>query len=97
VKPPIFRPAAAADVEDAYSWYENQRTGLGDDFLAAVGTVVESLAAYPERFPIVYRQTRRANLQRFPYSLFYRIIDNQVIVVACMHGRRHPRQWRLRT
>jgi plasmid stabilization system protein ParE len=97
VKPPIFRPAAAADVEDAYSWYENQRTGLGDDFLAAVGTVVESLAVYPERFPIVYRQTRRANLQRFPYSLFYRIIDNQVIVVACMHGRRHPRQWRLRT
>ena len=70
MKPPIFRPAAAADVEDAYRWYENQRTGLGDEFLAAVGSFAESLAAYPERFPIVYRQTRRANLQRFPYSLF---------------------------
>jgi plasmid stabilization system protein ParE len=96
VKPPIFRPAAAADVEDAYRWYENQRTGLGDEFLTAVGTVVESLTAYPERFTIVYRQTRRANLQRFPYSLFYRIIDEQVIFVACMHGRRHPRRWQLR-
>ena len=65
-------------------------------FLAAVSTVSESLVTYPERFPVVYRQTRRVNLRRFPYSLFYRIIDAQVIVVACMHGRRHPRRWQSR-
>lgn len=43
MKPPIFRPAAAADVEDAYQWYEDQRAGLGEEFLAAVSTVIESL------------------------------------------------------
>jgi len=77
VKPAIFRPAAAADVEEAYGWYENQRAGLGNEFLAAVSIVIESLVRYPESFPVVYRQTRRANLRRFPYSLFYRIIDDQ--------------------
>ena len=91
MKLPIFRPAAAADVEDAYRWYETQRPGLGEDFLTAVSAVIESLKTYPERFPIVYRQARRANLRRFPYSLFYRIIEDQVIILACMHGRRHPR------
>jgi len=96
VKPPIFRPAAAADVEEAYRWYEDQRAGLGEEFLAAVSTGVEFLARYPEGFPVVYRQTRRANLHRFPYSLFYRIVDDQIIVVACMHGRRHPRRWQSR-
>ena len=30
-------------------------------------------------------------------SLYYRIIDDQVIVVACMHGRRHPRRWQSRS
>jgi len=70
VKPPIFRPAAAADVEEAYEWYEHQRVGLGDEFLAAVSTLIQSLETYPEGFPVVYRQTRRANLRRFPYSLF---------------------------
>jgi plasmid stabilization system protein ParE len=65
VKPAIFRPAAAADVEDAYRWYEDQRPGLGEEFLGAVSTVIESLVAYPERFPVIYRQTRRANLRRF--------------------------------
>ncbi len=96
MKPPIFRPAAAADVEHAYRWYEAQQAGLGEDFLAGVSTVIESLMAYPERFPIVHRQTRRVHLRRFPYSLFYRIIDDQIIVVACMHGRRHPRRWQSR-
>ncbi len=91
MKPPIFRLGAAADVEDAFLWYENQRVGLGGEFLAAVNTVLESLVAYPERFPVVYRETRRVNLRRFPYSLFYRIIDDQVII-----GRRHPRRWQSR-
>lgn len=96
MKPPIFRPAAAADVEEAYRWYESQQVGLGDEFLAAVSTVIESLVAPPERFPIVYRQTRRVNLRRFPYGLFYRIIDDQILVVACS-GRRNPRRWQSRS
>ena len=74
MKPPIFRPAAAADVETAYRWYEAQRAGLGDEFLTAVSTVLDSLIANPEQFPIVYRQTRRANLRRFPYGLILRLI-----------------------
>ena len=31
----------------------------------AVSDVMESLMAYPESFPVVYRQTRRVNLPRF--------------------------------
>jgi hypothetical protein len=36
LKQVIARPAAAADVEDAYRWYESQRAGLGDEFLEAL-------------------------------------------------------------
>ncbi len=36
MKRTIFRSAAAADVEDAYAWYEDQRPGLGDEFAAEV-------------------------------------------------------------
>ena len=44
----IFRPAAAADVEDAFRRYEAQRIGLGSEFLAAVKAGVEALVAHPE-------------------------------------------------
>jgi toxin ParE1/3/4 len=96
VKPPVFRPAAAADVEDAYNWYEAQQAGLGDEFLAAVRSLVEVIQANPNRFPALHRQTHRALLRRFPYGLFYRVIDDQIIFVACMHAKRHPRRWRSR-
>jgi plasmid stabilization system protein ParE len=97
VKPLIFRPAAAADIEEAYLWYEARERGLGDQFLKAVGTLTESIRVNPESFPVAYRQTRRALLRRFPYGLYYRIVDDQVVVVACMHGRRHPRRWQSRS
>ena len=96
MKPPIYRPAAAGDVEDAYQWYEAQQSGLGEEFLEAVRAMMESVVATPERFPVVHRQTRRALLRRFPYGLYYRIIDDQIVVVACMHARRDPRRWRSR-
>jgi len=97
VKPPIFRPAAAADVEEGSRWYEARQTNLGNQFLEAVSMLVESIAANPESFPVVYRQTRRALLRRFPYALYYCIVDDQIIVVACMHGRRNPRRWQSRS
>jgi hypothetical protein len=34
---------------------------MGNQFLEAVSMIVESIAANPESFPVVYRQTRRAS------------------------------------
>ena len=30
MKQVVVRPAAAADIEDAYEWYESQQPGLGE-------------------------------------------------------------------
>ena len=91
--PVVVRPAAAADVDDAYLWYENQRRGLGEEFLTAVDSAKARIAAAPAQFAIIHRDTRRVLLQRFPYALYYRIHGDVVLVVACMHGRRDPQRW----
>ncbi len=57
---------AVAEIEAARVWYEVQRPGLGDDFLGAVETAVESLLAFPEASPIDYRDARRCLLERYP-------------------------------
>jgi plasmid stabilization system protein ParE len=93
----IFRPAAAADVEDAFLWYESQRSGLGDEYLDELALVLRAIAEHPNRFPIIHRETRRALLHRFPYALFYRVIDEKIIIVACMHGKRNPAHWQIRS
>jgi len=93
----ILRPAAAADVEEAFSWYNQQRLGLGGEFLDAVDAGLREIAANPLRQAVVFRDTRRFLLKRFPYAVFYRVYPTAVVVVACMHGRRNPLRSRLRT
>jgi hypothetical protein len=31
-----FRPEVCKELDDAYNWYENQQTGLGEDFLNCI-------------------------------------------------------------
>ena len=89
--PVIVRPAAAADIDEAFLWYEKRRPHLGDEFLAAVQSARDSIAAYPTMYPIIHRDTRRALLHRFPYGIFYRVYGDVIVVVACVHGRRDPK------
>jgi plasmid stabilization system protein ParE len=71
--------------------------GLGHEFLAAAQTLIDAVAQHPLGYPVVRRNTRRALLRRFPYAIYFRIYDEVIVVVACMHGRRNPRRWRVRT
>ena len=93
----ILRPAAAADVEEAFSWYEQQRPGLGEEFLESVNEGLREIAASPLRHAIIFRDTRRLLLKRFPYVVYYRVYPRTIVVVACMHGRRDPLRWKQRT
>ena len=92
----IVRPAAAADIDEAFLWYEGQRAGLGAEFLSAAQALIDPIAENPHKHPVVGRNTRRALLRRFPYAIYYRVYDEIVVVVACMHGRRDPRRWQTR-
>lgn len=92
----LFTSEAQADVEEAFAWYEAQRPGLGETFRRALDLAVESIEAHPEAYAILHRQTRRVLLPRFPYGLYYRVLGQNIVVVACLHGKRHPRLWRSR-
>jgi plasmid stabilization system protein ParE len=91
-----FRPAAVADIEEAAVWYERQQSGLGEGFLAAVSDALVLITANPQLGPAIHRETHRVLLRRFPYGLYYRVLDGRILVVACMHARRDPQRWRSR-
>ena len=93
----IVRPAAAADIDEAFLWYEGQRPGLGHEFLAAANTLIDAISEHPLRYPVIRRNTRRALLRRFPYAIYFRAYDEVIVIVACMHGRRNPKRWQART
>ena len=94
----VVRPAAAADIDDAYRWYEAQGAGLGDEFLDALQRARERITENPEAYPEVHRGIRRLLIPaRFPYGLYYRVHGDTIVVIACFHVRRDPRRWRGRS
>jgi plasmid stabilization system protein ParE len=89
----ILRPRAQNDLRSAFEWYESQRPGLGESFLAAVQQRLESIAAFPDANRVIYRQIRRAVVSRFPYLIFYVPKAERVDVLAVLHHARNPADW----
>jgi len=87
----VFSPAARAELIEAGDWYAARNAELADRF------VVARIAAAPQQFPVVHRDVRRARCRRFPYALFFRLVDGTLQVIACFHGKRDPRQWQRRS
>ncbi len=91
-----LREEADGDLAVAASWYEQQRVGLGHEFLDEALSAFRLIAKQPLIYPIMRRNTRRALMHRFPFAIFYRVENSHIIVVAVMHGSRHPYHWRAR-
>jgi toxin ParE1/3/4 len=86
----IVRPEAEDDLKEAYSWYEDKRTGLGYDFLLQVDAGLNSIARNPNIHQIEYKGTRKHLLKRFPYKIIYLIEKEKIIVLAVIHSMRSP-------
>ena len=92
----ILRQEAERDVAEAFAWYEEQLPGLGSEFLDAIESSIISIENNPAQFPVIYRDTRRALINRFPYGIFFVTSDNLISVIAIMHTAREPSKWRSR-
>lgn len=91
--PVVLRTAAQAELDDAFDWYERQRPGLGVAFLAAAQDAFDRIAAMPLAHGLIFQDTRCALVRRYPYSVFYKIEPNQVVVLSVFHGKHDPRIW----
>ena len=88
-----IQPQAKADLRNAHDWYEERCAGLGDEFLADHAEALLRMESDPERFPLYYRGFRRVLTHRFPYKIFFRIVERNIIVVRILHGAQdHPRE-----
>lgn len=81
---------------EAFGWYEEQRSGLGEEFLMAIREALATIAESPTMFHAMHRDKRRATTKRFPYSIIYKAEQDRIVVIAIFHGRRNPDHWRRR-
>ena len=89
----IFAPEAARDVAEACAWYEEQRPGLGEEFLGCLDACLALTQRMPELHAKVHESFRRALVRRFPYAVFYEYDKGAIVIYALFHTSRHPDKW----
>jgi hypothetical protein len=92
----VFSAAADLEVADAALWYDEQRVGLGEDFLTAIRDAASAAAQSPQLYARVHRELRRILVHRFPYALPFRETQNELLIVSCYHLHRDPEVWQSR-
>ena len=92
----LSQPRADLDVEAAFEWYENERSGLGLEFLEELRATYDRIADGPLKYPVLRSGIRRALLKRFPYAVYFAIEDDVALVVAVLHASRDPARWQVR-
>lgn len=92
----VVAPEAALEVAEAFSWYEDRKPGLGEEFLSCVDACVQGICRAPELHAKVHEHYRRVLVRRFPYTVFYEHAAGTVTVYSVFHTARNPEIWRRR-
>ncbi len=87
---------AQKDIEKAKEYYNDKRSGLGNEFWQETKAKLKQIEENPNQFQIITDETRRANLKRFPFGVFYISKDFIVNVFGVIHFSRSPELWQKR-
>ncbi|NLS92551.1 MAG: type II toxin-antitoxin system RelE/ParE family toxin [Planctomycetaceae bacterium] len=88
-----FRPEVPDDIGEICRWYNERRVGLGQEFVEELYATLSRIEADPELYVTTYRDIRSVRLHRFPCVVHYRLLNDTILVLAVMHGRRDPATW----
>jgi plasmid stabilization system protein ParE len=92
----IWHPEAQEELAEAGFYYERQVKDLGPRFVAEVESAVARILSTPSMPRIFRAGCRRVIVERFPYSVIYRVKGDAIQIFAIAHGKRRPGYWRNR-
>ena len=92
-----LHPEAYEDLREAAEFYRDQAgTALSRPFLAEFERSVALLLEHPQLGAIWRHGKRRLVTRRFPFSIIYTVVEDQLRILAVAHHSRRPGYWRRR-
>jgi len=80
---------AEADIAKAQDYYESRETGLGNRFVTHVRDTIARIAQNPFTYQIAIEEVL-PRVADFPYGVWYRVLPDESIVIACLSYRQEP-------
>jgi plasmid stabilization system protein ParE len=79
-------------------WYAERSPLAARGFLLELSDAVDAAIANPRGYPLGRGTTHRYVFPgKYPFTLVYRIVGDEIEIVAVAHHKRHPSYWLSRT
>jgi hypothetical protein len=82
--------AARKDLLEGYYFYENQSAGIGTYFLESLYSDIGSLVDHGGVHPVYFVEYHRLLSAKFPFAIYYKVMEDTVLVFAVLDCRREP-------
>lgn len=89
-----FHPDVTTDIHIAYKWYNSQLQGLGDRLLDELEDGYTAIQNFPDTWANFQHGFKRFILNKFPFSIVYKVSNKKIYVVVVMHNSRKPEYWK---
>jgi plasmid stabilization system protein ParE len=89
-----FLPRARRELLDAWNWYDDKWSGLGDRFVGEVERKLLQIGKTPERYAERRKGFRETPINVFPYLIIYKVQKRKRIVAisSIFHTSRNPKK-----
>lgn len=92
-----FHPEAEVELAAEAVYYEERSAGLGERFTDEVQAAIKLASLFPGIGSPYKYGTRRVFPKNFPFSVVYREINVELVILAVAPFPRKPGYWRKRT
>ena len=83
-----YHPATAAELNDAVRYLNSQRTGLGAELRKEITRTIDQIKDAPFRYRVVSGDIRRCFVNRFPFSILYRVTNEESVRILVIRHHR---------
>lgn len=87
----LLRPESYEDLKESFQWYSNRSNILGLEFIKEIEECFRKIRSNPFSCQKIKKTLRRALIKKFPYGIFYKIDEDEIIVFAIFHLSRNPK------
>ena len=70
-----IKDGANWEIIEAYLYYQEKRTGWGEEFLEHLDSYFERIVSNPKHFPQKRKPYREAFIKRFPFLIVYSVFN----------------------
>jgi len=91
-----FTMKAEQDYEEATLYYRSISKRLADFFFEEIESGIVSIKKFPKAWPQMDQKTRCFFGDKFSYGIYYRIVENTILIGGILNLKRNPELWKKR-